>query len=145
MVDVNTGLISFLRYCVENEQLDGLGCLSMEYIDMLSGLDFEIVCAYILMHTGFTDVCVTAGARDYGADILVRDRDFSYAVQCKRQTGSVGNKAVQEAFSGKAYYNCDKAIVMTNSYFTKPARIFAGETGVMLFDRGYIERVLCEF
>lgn len=137
--------IGFLRYCVENGQMDGLDGLSMDYIDALRGLDFEIVCAYILMHCGFMDVSVTSGARDYGADVLVRDRDFSYAVQCKRQVRPVGNKAVQEAYAGQLHHNCNRAIVMTNSYFTRPAIVFAGEAGVILLDRDYIKQALLSY
>ena len=41
----------------------------------------------------------------------------TYAVQCKLYQGKVGNSAVQEAVAGKSYYDCDEAMVITNSVF----------------------------
>ena len=47
----------------------------------------------------------------------------------------MGNKAVQEALSGKVYYGCKAAAVLTNSYFTPQAKETAHKTGVELWDR----------
>lgn len=37
-------------------------------------------------------------------------------IQAKNSTGSVGNTAVLQAISAKAFYGCDEAMVVTNSY-----------------------------
>ena len=53
-------------------------------------------------------------------------------IQCKLYTGSVGNKAIQEAYSGMKHFGLDKAAVLTNANFTKSAKELAASTGVLL-------------
>ena len=45
----------------------------------------------------------------------------------------VGNKAVQEAYAGANFYDCDKAVVMTNITFTKSATQLAQKLDVELW------------
>ena len=56
-------------------------------------------------------------------------------MQAKRYSGNVGNKAVQEVYSGMAHYGADKGWVVTNSWFTKAARVQAESCGISLVDR----------
>ncbi len=105
------------------------------YFDEMNGHNFEHFCAEVLRKNGFGNINITRGSRDYGVDILAEKDGVSYAIQCKRYNGKVGNKAVQEVFSGKSYYSCDKAIVLTNSYFTEQAIDTAKKTGVVLWNR----------
>ena len=46
----------------------------------------------------------------------------------------VGNKAVQEAYAGANFYDCDKAMVMTNLTFTRAATELAEKLEVELWD-----------
>lgn len=108
---------------------------SMKNIDGMDGHDFEYVCADILRAKGFQNVTVTRGSGDQGVDVIAEQSGVKYAVQCKRFSGSVGNKAVQEVHFGKTYYHCHVAIVMTNSYFTKSAKDAASESNTILWDR----------
>lgn len=108
---------------------------SMKNIDGMDGHDFEYVCADILRAKGFQNVTVTRGSGDQGVDVIAEQSGIKYAVQCKRFSGSVGNKAVQEVHFGKTYYHCHVAIVMTNSYFTKSAKDAASESNTILWDR----------
>lgn len=65
-------------------------------------------------------------------------------IQCKHYTSKVDNKAVQEIVAAMSLYEADHAVVITNSYFTKPAKELAEANGVTLIDRdrlaGVIER-----
>lgn len=108
---------------------------SMKNIDGMDGHDFEYVCADILRAKGFQNVTVTRGSGDQGVDVIAEQSGIKYAVQCKRFSGSVGNKAVQEVHFGKTYYHCHVAIVMTNNYFTKSAKDAASESNTILWDR----------
>lgn len=108
---------------------------SMEDIDRMDGHDFEYVCADILRAKGYENVTVTRGSGDQGVDVIAEQSGIKYAVQCKRFSGSVGNKAVQEVHFGKTYYHCHVAIVMTNSYFTRSAKDAANESNIILWDR----------
>lgn len=109
--------------------------ISFQDIDNMEGHDFEYFCAEVLKKNGFSRVNVTVASGDYGIDITAWQGATSYAIQCKRYRGTVGNKAVQEALSGKVYYGCKAAAVLTNSYFTPQAKETAQKTGVELWDR----------
>lgn len=103
--------------------------------DFMDGHEFEYFCAELLRKNGFIGVKVTQGSGDHGIDILARKDGKKYAIQCKCYSNNVGNKAVQEAYSGKDIYGADMAVVMTNRYYTKQAKIDAGKLGVELWDR----------
>ncbi len=101
----------------------------------MDGLQYENACAEYLKKHGFYNVVVTKASGDQGVDVIAEKAGHKYGIQCKYYTGAVGNKAVQEAYSGAAYYNCDKAVVMTNSTFTKSAIELAKKLGVELWDK----------
>ena len=87
----------------------------------MNGYEYELACAEYLRKKGFRDVSVTQASRDQGADIIAFRKKEKCAVQCKYYQSPVGNKAVQEVYAAATYYGCDRAIVMTNSTFTKGA------------------------
>lgn len=103
--------------------------------DSMDGHQFEYFCADVLKKNGFTDVEVTQGSGDYGVDVLAKKDGITYAIQCKCYSHTVGNKAVQEAFSGKEYYKCMVGVVLTNNYFTKAAKETAMSNRIILWDR----------
>ena len=47
---------------------------------------------------------------------------------------TVGNKAVQEAYSWAGFYDCDHAMVMTNSTFSRAAKELAEKLDVQLME-----------
>ena len=110
-------------------------------MDEMEGHDFEYYCADLLRANGYTHVEVTRGSGDFGADILCMQGDVTVAVQCKCWDGPVGGSAVQEIYAGKDYYGRMVAIVMTNQYFTAPAREIASRLNVILWDRDALEQL----
>lgn len=100
----------------------------------MTGREFEEHCAGYLKRRGFKRIEMTKASGDQGVDILARRKGKTYAIQCKFYQKPVGNKAVQEAYAGMQYYDCDKGMVMTNSTFTKGAIELAGRTGVALWE-----------
>lgn len=110
--------------------------------DAMDGHQFEHFCAKALRANGFQNVKVTQGSGDHGIDILANLNGTKYAIQCKRYEKNVGNKAIQEAFSGKAIYGADIAVVMTNSYFTEQAKSDARSLGVQLWDRDKLKKLI---
>lgn len=103
--------------------------------DLMTGLEFESYFAEVLKKNGFDNVTVTQGSGDQGIDIIAYKDDIKYGIQCKCYSGDIGNKAVQEVFSGKAYYGCHVGVVVTNRFFTKSARELARANGIILWDR----------
>jgi len=96
----------------------------------MTGYEYERKCADLLKAKGFTDVKVTPGSGDQGIDVLAKKKGKQYGIQCKYYEGTVGNKAVQEAFAGASFYDCTIAMVITNSTLTDPAKKLAKKLGV---------------
>ena len=96
--------------------------------------EYERYVAYRLSLQGFTNIVLTAKTGDFGADILATDiYGIKWAVQCKCYSKPVGYKAVEEALSGAHYYGCQRAMVVTNSRYTKSATVGAKRLGVELY------------
>ena len=100
----------------------------------MNGYEYEELCAKFLRKSGFKNVEVTSGSGDQGIDVIGYKDKKKYGIQCKCYEGTVGNKAVQEAYSGAAYYECDVAVVMTDSRFSAPARELADSLDVVLWE-----------
>lgn len=112
-------------------------------IDNISdGHTFEYVVADLLKGVGFSNVKVTVGSGDYGIDVLANYDGCSYAIQCKKYSSKVGISAVQEAYAGRSYYGCNYAMVITNNYFTPAAIKLAKSTGVILWDRNNVKKLI---
>lgn len=100
----------------------------------MDGYQFEYQCATILKKKHFKKVEVTKSSGDQGVDIIAYKHRKKYGIQCKYYTHPVGNKAVQEAYAGANFYDCEKVIVMTNATFTKSAAELAEKLDVELWD-----------
>lgn len=111
-----------------------LAASRIEEIDKMSGETFERFMEVLFSELGYK-VERTRYVGDYGADLVVQKDKVTTVIQVKRCKGKVNIKAVQEAVAAKAYYNCQKAMVVTNSYYTKAAVELAQANGVELWDR----------
>lgn len=108
---------------------------SFDAIDYMEGHDFESLCAELLIKNGYRNVEVTQGSGDQGIDVIAYKDGIKFGTQCKCYSSDIGNKAVQEAFAGKAHYKCHIGIVLTNRYFTKSAIELADSSGIVLWNR----------
>ena len=100
-------------------------------IDTMDGYTFEKYCAATLVQAGFTNVRHTKLSGDFGVDILAEYGSDKYAIQCKRYSKPVGVKAVQEVIGGAQYYNCNKAMIISNQYLTTQAVEMAQKTNTL--------------
>ena len=110
--------------------------------DQMDGHGFEHYCGQLLQRNSFSNVEVTRGSGDQGIDIIAYKDGIKYGIQCKCYSSDIGNKAVQEAFAGKTFYNCHIAAVLTNRHFTKSAKELAAKNGVLLWDREKLEDLI---
>jgi restriction system protein len=97
----------------------------------MQGTMYELHCADILKKHGWTTK-LTKGSGDQGVDILAQKNDVIVALQCKKYAKPVGNKAVQEAFTGMQYSRANFSAVVTNAGYTKAAQDAARNTGTFL-------------
>lgn len=135
-----TGIIIALYRLLEVHLQNGKDVGRREQaIDKMDGYTFEVYCAQLLEKKGFHNVSVTQSSGDYGIDIIAYDdKNVKYGIQCKRYSGNVGWHAIEEAKAGAEYYDCNVAVVMTNSFFTKQAIEGAEKIGVVIWDRNWI-------
>lgn len=112
----------------------------MAAVDVMTGEEFEQFLYKKLKKRGYK-ITLTPKTADYGADLIMKDkRGKIIIVQAKRYKTKISIKAVQEVVSAKEYYNADKAIVITNNYFTKNAKELAEKTNTELWDRDILIR-----
>lgn len=106
----------------------------MKEIDEMTGEEFERFLGRLFKKRGFR-VSYTKASGDYGADLLLKDREGTIAVQAKRYSSTVGVKAIQEVIGALKMYDATEAWVITNNYFTKQAQKLAETNDVYLIDR----------
>lgn len=130
------------RNANNSENLFSHSGITEKDIDNMDGHQFEYFCAELLRRNGFEDVRVTKGSGDQGVDILAEKDEIKYAIQCKCFSSELGNKPIQEAYAGKSIYRCQVAAVLTNQYFTQGAIDAAKATGVLLWDRNKLLKLI---
>ena len=111
-------------------------------IDRMSGLEFEQYTAQLLRKLGYTNVSVTKASGDQGVDVLATKGGKQYAIQCKNYKSQLDNTPVQEVYAGMRFYRCDHSAVITNSTFTQGAKQLARATGVELWDRATLAKMI---
>ncbi len=119
--------------------------LTLADLDRMEGHKFEHACAAILIANGYSHVKVTRASGDYGIDVLANRDGHHYAIQCKCYNSPVGNHAIQEAFSGAAYYGGRIPVVMTNQSFTGAAKRMAKKLNVHLWGRNVLSKLLITY
>lgn len=134
-----TGIFLILKgiwHIVQRKMLDKYFIdLDINKIDTLNGFEFEELLYELFKSVGYR-VERTKGSHDYGADLVITTKTQKIVIQSKLYyKHTVGNSAIQEIATAKDYYSADIGMVITNSYFTKPACNLANSVGVKLFDR----------
>ncbi len=108
---------------------------STRYVDRMSGETFERYCKAWFRRHGYYHIRLTKKSKDYGADLVMRKGLHKVVVQAKRYDRNIGIFAIQQAMAAKAYYDADRAMVITNQYFTPSAKKLAEVNDVTLIDR----------
>ncbi|NWO12694.1 restriction endonuclease [Virgibacillus sp.] len=113
-------------------------------IDRMNGFQFEEYLKVLFKKLGYRPV-VTKKSGDYGADIVLKGKN-KVVIQAKRYgyKHRVSLDAIREVYAAKAYYKADEAWVITNSFYTKQAKILGSACGVKLLDRFDLQDFICE-
>jgi restriction system protein len=106
-------------------------------IDRMAGEQFEEYMLAYFKSQGYSGY-LTRATGDYGADLVIEKQGLKIVVQAKRWKDTVGISAIQQVIGAIKHYNADKAMVITNSYFTKNAIELSNSNSVELWDRNYI-------
>lgn len=131
-------LVNGIRYIVkrvaQNKRKKAYLNSRIHEIDRMSGVEFEELLKYHFERQGYK-VTLTPKTNDYGGDLVLRKGNAVTVVQAKRYNSKLGNSPVQEVVASMAHYNAGRAMVVTNSYFSKNAIRLASENNVELWDR----------
>lgn len=115
--------------------------LNIYGVDQMSGVEFERFIEHLLKSQGY-EVKRIGGYDDFGVDLIASRGGRRHAIQVKRWNQPVTIEAVRAAIAGMSFHNCDRAVVITNSSFTKPAKDLAAGTNCRLIDRnGLAEQI----
>lgn len=117
--------------------------LSIHRIDRMDGIEFEEYLQIQFKKLGL-NAEITPPSADYGADIILQKKKHTIAVQVKRYNGNIGVKAIQEVIGSMAYYEADKGLVVSNSYYTKNAETLAEANNIILWDRDVLLRLIAK-
>lgn len=110
----------------------------------LSGSDFERL-LYRLYEAMKYSVQLSAKVGDQGGDLIVTKNQERILIQAKCYNNStVGNGAVQEAVAARNHYDCNKAMVITTSNFTREATELAKTNNVELVPRDMLQKMLLD-
>jgi restriction system protein len=110
----------------------------------MTGIDFEWYLQKLLTSQGY-NVRTTPASGDFGVDLVASRNCDNIAIQVKRYNTKVSRRAISDAVAGMQHYRCNKAMVITNNYFTPGAITLARSTGCMLADRDTLAGWIVEF
>lgn len=139
--------ISRRRARIRRQQLDPYR-ITMQDIDQMEGSEFERYLYRFFTELGYEDTYKTQGSGDFGADLVFTDREGIRNVlqaKCYAEHNKIGLGAVQEIYSSMRYYEAEKCIVLTSSYFTKACETLAGVNAVKLLDRNDLIKLIEDF
>jgi len=117
-------------HALVNRVADGV-TLNTAFHPAMHPSDYERFVAGLLTSLGWA-ANVSGKTGDQGVDVLANKGRVRLVVQCKLFSGSVGNAAVQEAISGRAWASATHCIVVSNAKFTRSAEYLAAKAGVLL-------------
>lgn len=77
------------------------------------------------------------GSGEQGVDVVVYDHKNKekILIQCKHYSSKVSNSAIQEIVAAIPLYKANRGIVITNNFFTEPAKELAFANNIFLMDR----------
>lgn len=124
----------YFVYLKEQARREALVQLSIDEVDKMTGVEFENYVEALLRRDGYKTE-TTAMSGDYGVDLVAIKDGQRIAIQCKRYTKNIDQKAVREVYAGMTKYKCGLSVVITNRHFTKHAIDLASSTNCILIDR----------
>lgn len=111
----------------------------------LTGKEFEKLLYRLFEKMGYK-VQLVGGIKDQGGDLILNKGSERILVQAKcYRDWPTGNKAIQEAVAAMKYYDCNRAMVVTTSYFTDEAITLAKANNVELIPKEKLQELLLKF
>lgn len=131
------GLVVFSKLVMKIGWCRRLHNPTMTIIDNMTGLEFERYVAKLLKARGYKNIKLTE-QYDLGLDIVAEKDGIRWGLQVKRYSGLVKANAVRQVVTALRSYNCDKAMVVTNSTFSQTAKKLARSNDCVLINRNIL-------
>lgn len=134
-----------VKWCVKHFREQKILAIDFREIDAMSGHAFERYIGELLRLRGY-EATVTRGSGDNGVDMIATRDGNRWAIQCKRLASKVDRRAISDAVSATSStkFSCNKAMVVTNSYFTSGAIEYGASTNCFLVDRKQLSKWILE-
>jgi len=110
-------------------------------IDSMTGPEFEKFLQWFFAQQECL-VIKTKTGHQQGTDFILITQNIRIAVEAKRWSSKVGNRAVQQINSGRSHYHCNQAWVITNNFFTTQAKELAQSCDVRLINRNGLNDII---
>jgi restriction system protein len=118
--------------------------LTMANIETMDGLAFERYVASLLKNEGYTNISMTE-KYDMGVDIIATRNGIRWGIQVKRYSNMVKAEAVRQVVTALNTYHCERAMVVTNSYYSRPALQLAASNNCVLVDHNTLSEWVMRF
>lgn len=117
----------------------------MEHNELLSGVEFELLCKNLIDKMGFVTE-ITKASSDGGIDIIAYSNkpmiSGKYIIQCKRYSGNVGEPIIRDLYGVITAERANKCILITTGFFTKAATQFAENKQIELINGYELSKLL---
>jgi restriction system protein len=134
----------FIKYKIRQRELKKLRALEVIDADYMDGLAFEKYVAELLKNQGYKKVALTE-RYDLGVDIIATKDGSRWGVQVKRYSNMVKAEAVRQVVTALNKYNCQRAMVVTNSTFSRPAKVLAESNDCILISKDELAEWIIAF
>lgn len=134
----------FIKHKIHQRELKKLRALEIIDTDYMDGLAFEKYVAELLKNQGYKRVTLTE-RYDLGIDIIAVKDGVRWGVQVKRYSNMVKAEAVRQVVTALNNYNCQRAMVVTNSTFSRPAKVLAETNDCVLIGKEEIADWIISF
>ncbi|GLO65055.1 restriction endonuclease [Oceanobacillus kimchii] len=133
---------TIIKYVRKKKRFNLMKGSRIKDIDRMQGYQFEEYLKVLFKELGYRPI-VTEKSGDYGADVVLKGGN-KIVIQAKRYgyKNNVSMDAVREVLAAMFFYKADEAWVITNSFFTKQAKVLAKACGVTLLNRYELERFI---
>lgn len=138
------GLVLFIQFKRSQHEKQKLRALNLIDTDYMDGLAFEKYVAELLKSQGYGKVTLTE-RYDFGVDIIALKDGIQWGVQVKRYSNMVKAEAVRQVVTALNKYNCQRSMVVTNSTFSRPAKVLADSNDCVLIGKDELAEWIIAF
>ncbi len=132
----------FLFFRRKGHRFIGKG-MSIKKMQTLSWEDFELLCAEHFRSKGWRTQNNEKSGADGGIDILMKKRQRTAIVQCKKYGEAlVTIKIIREMYGLMHSNKVDEVFVVTSSRFTKECFIFIQDKNITLIDGEMLSKMI---